>query len=136
MIVEGVLHGIGIGQQPPLEMSCVYIADDKHTTGLVKGLHYAIRKARVREFYAKRDILDGDTFDLVAWEELYMMLWRKSKMYQLWFVRTGLDHCSMRVMLARWDKLEKTSCPNCNGTNEDTNHLNRCTDTEQKKILL
>ena len=32
--------------------------------------------------------------------------------------------------------MEKTTCPNCNETNTDTNHINRCPDPEQKKLLL
>ena len=129
-IVEGVLNGVDTGQQLHLEMSCVYIRDDKQTTDLTKGLRYAIRKARARKFYAKRDIFDAYMLDSGAWEDPHKMLQQKPKIYQFWFVRKGSDHCSMRVMLAQWDKSEKTTCSNCNGKNKDANHLNRCPDLE------
>ena len=52
-------------------MSCIYIGGDKQATDLVKGLRCAIGKDQVEDFYSNSDILDTNTFDSVAWEDLH-----------------------------------------------------------------
>ena len=87
-------------------------------------------------FYEAINTMVPETFDSVNWEDLHKVLQKKSKMYQLWFGKQGSGHGGMGKIPACWDKSARTTCPNCNRRNKDTDHLNKCRSKEWKKLPL
>ena len=82
-------------RQPlPKEAARVYIGEDKQTSALIKSLRYHIGKTQARELYQKLRIMDGDTFDSVAWRDTECALKGKPRMYQVWYGKQGADACA------------------------------------------
>ena len=118
----------------PLEAAALYIEGEKQTTDIASSLRYHIGKAKARQFYIDENIMDGQTFDSVTWEDLRHLLARRPKMYQIWLSKQSSGFCGTGVMLRRWDKNESGMCPNC-GIPETAAHLNRCRNKIRLELL-
>ena len=67
----------------PLEDACVFINDVKQTTDVAKDLRFHIGRQSAKKLYAELNLMDNDTFDSVAWDDICSNLDRTPKMYQL-----------------------------------------------------
>ena len=52
-------------------------------TDLAKGVRYFVGKARAKEFYKVKNIMDPEMFDPLNWEDLHETLQTKPKIYHL-----------------------------------------------------
>ena len=67
----------------PLEDACVFINEVKQTTEVAKDLRFHIGRQTAKKLYAKLNLMDNDTFDSVAWDDIRSTLDKTPKMYQL-----------------------------------------------------
>ena len=118
----------------PLEDVCVFIDDIKQTTDVAKDLRFHIRRQSARKLYAELNLMDNDTFDSVAWDDIRSTLDRTPKMYQLWYGKQGSGYCGTDEMLHRWGQATTTEYPNC-GKFEKASHLNMCLSPHRRKLL-
>ena len=85
----------------PLEDVCVFIDDIKQTTDVAKDLRFYIGRQSTRKLYAELNLMDNDTFDSVAWDDIRSTLDRTPKLYQLWYGKQGSGYCSTGRLLHR-----------------------------------
>ena len=80
--------------------------------------------------------MNPTTFDSVNWEDLQDTLALKPKKYQLWIGKQCPGYCGTGEMLKRWDKTVNSSCPTSGVRKETADHLNRCSNKEQRLMLI
>ena len=85
----------------PLEDACVFINDVKQTTDVAKDLHFHISRQAAKKLYAELNLMDNDTFDSIAWDDIRSTLDNTPKMYQIWYGKQGYGYCGTSKMLHR-----------------------------------
>ena len=84
-----------------MSLARVILDGVKQTTNIEKGMRKKIRRARAKDFYAKKGIFDSTTFKLIDFDALQLMLDKKLNMFNL---RYG-KQCSRLHVTGKWLKI-------------------------------
>ena len=66
-------------------------------------------------------------FEEADWEALAKTIKRKPVGFQLWLSKQSIGICATQKNTARIQDILDDQCPNCGKQDEDSKHLNRCT---------
>ena len=119
----------------PLEHAAVYIDMCKQTSDIGPGLRLSVGRREAKTLYAKKEMLDEESFELVAWDSLTTALSKKPKMYQQWLAKQTSGYCGVGSRIKYFGKGHCHKCPSCGDPNEDANHLMRCKDKTRREVL-
>ena len=128
----------------PYESAAIVINGEKITDGMAKEMEYQVALADAKSIYTtaimKNDRgvntgglgWDPEVFhsvDLKARKRV-----RHSEMRSLWLAKQEIGISRTRRNNARIMKILDDKCPNCERHNEDSKHLNLCTDAGRSKL--
>ena len=128
----------------PYESAAVVINEEKIADGMAKELEHQIALADARRLYTTavmrndRGVNTGGlgwdpvVFHSVDWKGMKRV--RQSEMRSLWLAKQAIGISRTRRNNARIMDILDDKCPNCEQHNEDSKHLNMCTDAGRSKL--
>ena len=124
-------------QRPfPQEPLTVFVGPEKITGDSGAAIRYWAHRQLARQVLSERSIMHSSAFDQIDWPNLYTMMHRLPRLFQLWASKQILGVASTNKAQSRFTTGLSPSCPSCHAADETCGHILDCPERGRVEALL
>ena len=109
-------------QQLPLEKACMFIAGRKQTLDPKNNLKQQIGTVHAKAYHTSREMrkdgMDAETFDTIAWNCVEAALKGTSRIFKMRYLKQGSGFCGVGYWTSKWEGNRVSRCPSCRKLNK------------------
>ena len=123
-------------QSFPLEPLSVFVDGEKMTSDTGDWVRYWAHRHLARDFFHERKLMFRDSFDEVAWREVYLTLRELPRLFSLWASKQVMNVAGTNANLAKYKKGHTKRCPSCEKHKETCLHVLTCSEEGRVSVLM
>ena len=119
----------------PLEPICCFIGNEKMTSDTGPQLRHWVHRHLARCVFDRCKVLQGDQFDVIAWNHIQTALEEVPRCFQLWACKQVFDIAGTNGLWSRWTEGLSKRCPSCRMRTETAAHVLYCEEAGRVETL-
>ena len=119
----------------PLESVAVFVGAEKMTSDTGDSLRFWAHQQLARATYSTLGVMAAESFDEVAWRQVYDAMHGVPRLFQLWACKQVMDEAGTNLKQSRYTVGHDPRCPSCAQELETCGHVLRCNEAGRVDAL-